>query len=75
MGKKRMNLEGCLQQHRHFSPVVALVDELLRLEATETLKRLVSRLATKWRQPYSKRCRYAKSRITITLVRTTHRCI
>ena len=39
------------------------------------MKRLASHLATKWRKPYSKTYRYVKSRIVITLVRATHRCI
>ena len=74
-GKKKMCLEACLQQCRHFSPFVALVDGLLGVEATATLKRIASRLATKWKQSYSKTCGYVKSRISITLVRATYRCI
>ena len=31
--------------------------------------------AKKWRQPYSRMCGYVNSRIAITLVRATHRCI
>ena len=34
-----------------------------------------SRLATKWRQPYAQTCEYVKSRIAITLVQATNRCI
>ena len=74
-GKKRMCLEACLQQCWHFSPFVASGDRLLGVEATATLKRLASHLATKWKQSYSKTCRYVKSRIAITLVRATHCCI
>ena len=74
-GKKKMYLEACLQQRRHFSPFVALADRLLGVEETATLKRIASRLATKWKQPYSKTCGYVKSRVAITLVRATHRCI
>ena len=55
-GKKRMYLEACLQQRRHFFPFVALVDGLLGMGAAETLKKLSSRLATKWKQPYLKTC-------------------
>ena len=55
-GEKRMYLEACLQQRRHFSPFVASLYVLLRVEATATLKRLASRLATKWKQSYSKTC-------------------
>ena len=74
-GEKRMYLEACLQQRRNFSPFVASVDGMLRVEATATLKRLASRRATKWNQYYSKACGYVKSRIAITLVRATHHCI
>ena len=73
--KKRMYLEACLQQLRHFSPFVASVDGFLGVEVTATLKRIASRLATNWRQPYPQMCGYVKSRIAITLVRTTHWCI
>ena len=74
-GKKKMYMEACLQQLRHFSPFVASVDGLLGVEATATLKRLAICLATKWKQSYYKTCGYVKSRIAVTLVRTTHRCI
>ena len=74
-GKKRMYLEAFLQQRRQFSPFVDSVDGLLGVEAKSTLKILTSLLATKWRQPYSKTCRYVNSRIAINLVRATHRCI
>ena len=46
-GKKKMYLEACLQQRRHFSPFVASVDRLLGVEATATLKRIASHLAIK----------------------------
>ena len=46
-GKKKMYLEACLQQRRHFYPFVALVEGLLGVEATAILKRIASRLATK----------------------------
>ena len=74
-GKKRMYLEACLQQRRHFSPFVALMDGLMGVEATATLKRFASRLATKWKQSYSKTCGYVKSRIAVTLMRANHCCI
>ena len=70
-----MYLEACLQQRQHFSPFLASVDGLLEVEAMATLKRIASRLATKWRQPYSKTCGYVKSRVAIILVRATHRCL
>ena len=74
-GTKKMYLEACLQKRRQFSLFVASVDGLLRVEETATLKSIASRLATKWWQPYSKTCGYVKSRVAITLVRATHRCL
>ena len=70
-GKKKMYLEACLKRRRHFYPFVASVDRLLGVEATATLKRMASRLATKLKQPYSKTCGYVKSTVAITLVRAT----
>ena len=64
--KKKMYLEACLQQRQNFSPFVAYVDGLLGVEATATLKRIANRLASKWKQPYSKTCGYVKIRIDIT---------
>ena len=72
---KNMYLEDCLQQRWHFTSFFASVDRLLGVEATDTLKRLASCLAKNWRQPYSRTCGYVKSRVTITLVGSTHRCI
>ena len=73
--KKKMYLEAFLQQRRNFSPFFAYVDRLLGVEATANLKRTASRLVTKWLQPHSQTCGYAKCKIAITLVRATHRCI
>ena len=73
--KKKMYLEACIQQSRHFSPFVFSVDRLMDLKSTATLKMIASCLATKWQQPYSQTCGYVKSRIAITLVWATHWCI
>ena len=70
-----MYLEDCLRQRQQFSPFVASVDVLPGVEDTATLKRIASRLASKWKQTYSKTCGYVKSRIAITLLRATHQCI
>ena len=73
--KKKMYPEACLQKRRHFSPFVSYVNGLLGVEATATLMRIASRLTKKWRKPYFRMCAYIKSRISMTLVRATHRCI
>ena len=45
------------------------------VEAEETLKLIASRLAQKWQEPYSRTFGYMKSRLAITILRATHRCI
>ena len=45
--KIRKYIDSCIQQQRHFSPFVASVNGLLGVEPETTLKRMVSRLATK----------------------------
>ena len=74
-GKKKMHLKAFLQKRQHFSPYVFSVDGLTGVEATATLKRIASCLATKWRQTYSKTCGYVTSRFAITLVCATHHCL
>ena len=73
--KKKMYLEECLQQCRKISPFVTSIDGILGVEAADNLKRIATRLTTKWHKLYYRTCRYVKSRIAITLVRATHRCI
>ena len=73
--KNRNYLEACLKQRQNFTPFVASVDSLLRIEAAVTLKCIVSRLPKKWKEPFSRTCRYMKSRVAITIVRATHHCI
>ena len=74
--KKNMKyLNSFLNQRRHFTPFVASVDGLLGVEAEETLKLIASRLAQKWQEPYSRTFGYMNSRLAITILRATHRCI
>ena len=53
-------------------PFFASVDSLIGVEVEETLKRIDSRLVTKWKEPYSHTWGYAKSRVAIILFRGTH---
>ena len=72
---KKKYLNACLKQHRHFTLFTASVDDLLWVEADAILKRITIRLATKWNHPYTCTCGYVKSRVAITLVWSTQRCI
>ena len=70
--KKKKYQHTCLNKCRNYTPFVALVDILLWVAAEATLECLASRLTTKWKDPYSRTCGYVKSRVVITLVRSTH---
>ena len=73
--KKKMYLGACLQQRQNFSPFIDSVDGILGVGTTANLKMIASCLKTKLRQTSSRTYGYVKSRITITLVRSTQRCI
>ena len=73
--KKRNSLNDLLNKLRHFTLFFASVYGLLRVEVEATLKRIIIRLTQKYQKPYSRTCGWVKSRVTITLVQATHRCI
>jgi hypothetical protein len=73
--KKDKYVEHCLARRRHFTPLVFSVDGLRGIEAEAAVKRLASRLAAKWKRTYSEVCGYVRSRLALTLVRTTSLCL
>jgi hypothetical protein len=73
--KKDKYVEHCLARRRHFTPLVFSVDGLRGIEAEAASKRLASRLAAKWRRTYSEVCGFVRSRLALTLVRTTSLCL
>ena len=73
--KKNKYVVLCLARRRHFTPLVFSVDGLRGIEAEAAVKRLASRLAAKWKRTYSEVCGYVRSRLALTLVRTTSLCL
>ncbi len=73
--KKDKYVEHCLARRRHFTPLVFSVDGLRGAEAEAATKRLASRLAAKWKRTYSDVCGFVRSRLALTLVRTTSLCL
>ena len=72
---KKKCFDAYLKQCWHFTPFVASVHGLSRIDAEATVKCIASRLMTKWKEPYSRTCGYLKSRVAIILVRAAHRRI
>ena len=50
-----MDLEACLQQCQNVSSFITSTDGLMGMEVAAILKMIAIRLATKWRQPYSRK--------------------
>ena len=73
--KKEQYAASCLARRRHFTPLVFSVDSLRGAEAEAATKRLASRLAAKWKRTYSEVCGFVRSRLALTLVRTTSLCL
>ena len=75
-GKKNKNcIHACLNERWCVTPFVASLDGLPEVEVEATLKCIASRLAKNWKELYSCTYGWVKSRVAITLVKTTHRCI
>ena len=53
---RKKYLPACIKERRSFTPFVDSVDGLIRVKVEATLKRLPSRLAKKWKEPYSHTC-------------------
>ena len=73
--KRKIYLEACFQERRHFPPFFTSLDGILGVEGVDNLKRIAIYLSKNWRQPYSRRCSYVKCSIAISLVQDTNRCI
>ena len=73
--KKRKYLHPCLEQRRHFTPFVVSCDGLIGREAATFLRKLASRLAKVWTQPYSHVAGFLRARMSIAIVREQHRCL
>ncbi|MGL4997609.1 MAG: hypothetical protein ACRC5T_01270, partial [Cetobacterium sp.] len=65
----------CLENRRHFTPLVFSVDGLSGTEATAAMQRLSAKLATKWGRTYSEVCGFVRSRLSLALVRSAHICL
>ncbi len=73
--KKEKYVDACLARRRTFTPLVFSVDGLRGTEASAATKKLASRLSAKWMRAYSEVCGFVRSRLAITLVRTTSQCL
>jgi hypothetical protein len=73
--KKKKYLKACLEQRRHFTPLVFSVDGVLGSEAKAASKRLAARLSEKWKRPYSEVCGFVRSRLSVSLVRSMSSCL
>jgi hypothetical protein len=73
--KKRKYLAPCIANRRHFTPFVSSTDGMIGKEGQTFAKRLAGLLSEKWRRPYCQLCGYVNARLSIALVRATHRCL
>ncbi len=72
--KKDKHLQACLDRRRHFTPLVFSIDGLRAPEADAACKRLAQTLAIKWKRTYSQVCAFVRSRMAISLARSSSMC-
>ena len=73
--KKDKYLEACLARRRTFTPLIYSVDGMQGKEGLAATRRLAAVLAPKWHRPYSVVCNYVRARMSLALVRGSHRCL
>ena len=69
--KKKKYLDACLGNCRTFTPLVYSIDGMCGPETAAFGKRLAAKLAEKWQRPYSEVCGYVRSRLSVSLARST----
>lgn len=71
MEKKKKYRAACDANRRDFTPLVYSVDGLSGPETARFGRHLAKKLAEKWKRPYSQVCGYVRSRISVSLARST----
>jgi hypothetical protein len=73
--KKQKHLGACLENRRHFTPLVLSVDGLLGQDAQAFAECLAVKLAGKWQKPCSQAAGCVKARLSTAAVRATCVCL
>ena len=73
--KKKKYLNACIEQRRHFAPIVISCEGMMGREASIFFKRLAMKISEKWHQPYSQVISFVRTRFAIALVRAKNRCL
>eukprot|EP00957_Ditylum_brightwellii_P156884 11940468-Ditylum_brightwellii.AAC.1 len=73
--KKDKYLQACLEQRRYFLPFVVSTDGMMGHEASMVLKQISQKLAKKWDCSRSYAANYAKTTMSLSIVRATHHCL
>jgi hypothetical protein len=73
--KNRKYKSACMNQRRDFVPFITSCDGMIGPHAKKLLQRIAQELSKKWSQPFSSVTSYVYSRISLSLVRSTHMCL
>jgi len=73
--KKKKYLAPCLTQQCHFTSFIVSADGILGHEADAVVCKLAFTYAEKTDKPYSEVCGFMRNRISIAILRATHRCL
>ena len=73
--KKFTYPDSCLQKGHIFSLFAIAVDNVIFTEVDAQMKRISTRLSTRWRLPYSSKFGYEQSKVTMHTLISIHRYI
>ena len=73
--KKTKHAQACRQRCADFTPFIATTDGVTQQEGQHFLRRLASRLASKWSKKYSTTMSFVRTQLLLAILRETRHCL
>ena len=74
-GKKAKHRQACWERRADFTPFIVSTDGVIQREGQHFLKRLASRLSDKWSKQYSETMNFARTQLSLEILRATNHSI
>ena len=73
--KKTKHTQACRQRRADFTPFIVTTDGVIQREGQHFLKRLASRLTSKWSKKYSTTMSFVRTQLSLAILRATGHCL
>ena len=72
---KTKHAQTCRQRRADFMPIIVTTDGVIQREGQHFLKRLASRLPSKWSKKYSTTMSFVRTQLSLAILRATGHCL